>query len=353
MVFFFWKNKNEDSFVDDILDGIFYDDEEVVVMNEGIPYDIFKYFVKTVAMRNKRIKSYFISDWIVYCEVISNSGLTSWDFKVDFTDLGGYPEYSISTEKSTSTLPEYFAKEVIDLVDKYRYGEKKVYTSENDIYCWKCGKLNSKEDPFCNYCGAQQDRLEESYVKLKLEQERNESERIRVQEEEIRQENEFRERQAIRDVELAREQAHQEEIRRENAKQFQKFLLKLLPYILLALGVYFLFKHEQYIQQRNREAEVVEAHRKDGDIELSFSHFDFENKEDNKNNPVKYNSVKSDFQNAGFKNIELQKQKDLGFFDRKKEGNVISVSINGNSNFSKGDWFPKNAKIKITYHARK
>ena len=34
-------------------------------------------------MRNKRIKSYYISDWIVYCEAISNSGLTSWDFKVD------------------------------------------------------------------------------------------------------------------------------------------------------------------------------------------------------------------------------------------------------------------------------
>lgn len=341
MGLFFWKNKNEDSFENDI-----FKDEE-------IPYDIFKYFVETVVAKNKRITSYSISDWIVFCEAISKSGLTSWSFQVDFTDLDGYPEYSISTENSTSLLPEYFAKQVTDLVDKYRYGEKKVYTSVNEIYCWKCGNLNSKESLFCDYCGAQQDRLEELYVKLKLEQERNEKERIRVQEEEIRQEIDFRERQAIRDVELAREQAHQEEIRRENAKQFQKFLLKLLPYILLALGVYFLFKHEQYIQQRNHEAEVVEAHRKDGDIELSFSHFDFENKEDNKNNPVKYNSVKSDFQNAGFKNIELQKQKDLGFFDRKKEGNVISVSINGNSNFSKGDWFPKNAKIKITYHARK
>lgn len=33
MGFFFWKNKNEDSFVDEILDDIFNDDEEVVVVN--------------------------------------------------------------------------------------------------------------------------------------------------------------------------------------------------------------------------------------------------------------------------------------------------------------------------------
>lgn len=125
MGFFFWKNKNEDSFVDEILDDIFNDDEEVVVVNEEIPYDIFKYFVETVVMKNKRIKSYYISDWKVYCEAFSNTGLTSWDFQVDFTDLNGYPEYSISAEKSTSTLPEYFAKEVINLVDKYRCGEKK------------------------------------------------------------------------------------------------------------------------------------------------------------------------------------------------------------------------------------
>lgn len=127
----------------------------------------------------------------------------------------------------------------------------------------------------------------------------------------------------------------------------------LTPFIFLGFLFSLGYIYYQEIQQRSREAAIIKAHHDVDDIQLTFNNFDFENTESNKNNPVKYNSVKSDFENAGFKNIELQKQKDLGFFDRKKDGNVISVSINGDSSFTEGDWFPEDAKIKITYHARK
>ena len=59
--------------------------------------------------------------------------------------------------------------------------------------------------------------------------------------------------------------------------------------------------------------------------------------------------IKSD----GFSNITLKKKEDvvLGLFA--KEGEVESVTINGSSRFTAGDWFEQNSKIVITYHTKK
>ena len=55
--------------------------------------------------------------------------------------------------------------------------------------------------------------------------------------------------------------------------------------------------------------------------------------------------------NAGFKNFEVEKQVKMkkGFLD--KEGNIVSITINGQSNFNKDEWFDENAVIRIVYLA--
>ena len=63
-----------------------------------------------------------------------------------------------------------------------------------------------------------------------------------------------------------------------------------------------------------------------------------------------YTDVVSDFEKAGFTEIVLNEQVKTkkGFLS--KEGSVAQVSINGQTQFEKGEWFSEKATITITYH---
>lgn len=66
-----------------------------------------------------------------------------------------------------------------------------------------------------------------------------------------------------------------------------------------------------------------------------------------------YEQVVGDLENAGFSDITVTKQEDLitGFLT--KEGSVEKVSINGDSDYDKGDIFPEKAKVIVIYHTFK
>ncbi|MBQ8688173.1 MAG: hypothetical protein IJ512_06445 [Ruminococcus sp.] len=66
-----------------------------------------------------------------------------------------------------------------------------------------------------------------------------------------------------------------------------------------------------------------------------------------------YEQVKIELENAGFTNIELVVQEDLITGWITKDGSVERVSINGEDDFHKGDIFPKDASVLITYHSFK
>lgn len=66
-----------------------------------------------------------------------------------------------------------------------------------------------------------------------------------------------------------------------------------------------------------------------------------------------YADVIKILQDAGFKDIELIEDADLIFGLLKQEGEVGDVSINGKLNFENNENFPKDAKIKISYHTFK
>ena len=65
-----------------------------------------------------------------------------------------------------------------------------------------------------------------------------------------------------------------------------------------------------------------------------------------------YNSVAMIFRSAGFTNVNSLPLGDLGFFNQSKNGQVETITINGNEEFEEGDVFPKNVNILITYHSK-
>ena len=68
----------------------------------------------------------------------------------------------------------------------------------------------------------------------------------------------------------------------------------------------------------------------------------------------KYEEVKMDFKNAGFKNIVTYPLKDMSIdIGGTHIGNVESISINGNINYEAGTLFPADAVVKISYHSMK
>ena len=63
-----------------------------------------------------------------------------------------------------------------------------------------------------------------------------------------------------------------------------------------------------------------------------------------------YKDVIEDFNNAGFTNIKTEKVDDLITGLINKDGEVKTVTINGNEDYSSDAWYPKNAKVVIKYH---
>lgn len=63
-----------------------------------------------------------------------------------------------------------------------------------------------------------------------------------------------------------------------------------------------------------------------------------------------YQSVIDDFEEKGFKNIKSEKMEDLITGWMIKDGEVESVSVDGNEDYSPDAWYSNNVEVIITYH---
>lgn len=63
-----------------------------------------------------------------------------------------------------------------------------------------------------------------------------------------------------------------------------------------------------------------------------------------------YKDVVSDFEDNGFVNIKTEKLEDLITGWLTKDGEVESVSVDGDVDYIAGDWYPKDVEVIITYH---
>lgn len=63
-----------------------------------------------------------------------------------------------------------------------------------------------------------------------------------------------------------------------------------------------------------------------------------------------YQEAVDDFTEKGFKNIKTEKIEDLITGWLTKDGEVESVSVDGDKDYSPGDWYSENVEVIITYH---
>ena len=62
-----------------------------------------------------------------------------------------------------------------------------------------------------------------------------------------------------------------------------------------------------------------------------------------------YSIVVEEFSNMGFDNVQTRAEKPPLF---KKDGTISRITVAGNSDFSKYDWFPKDSTVVITYYSK-
>ena len=65
-----------------------------------------------------------------------------------------------------------------------------------------------------------------------------------------------------------------------------------------------------------------------------------------------FNSVVQLFKAAGFTNVSAVPLHDLSLFNKKQNGKIDTVTINGSRDFEEDDIFKKDANVLITYHSR-
>lgn len=65
-----------------------------------------------------------------------------------------------------------------------------------------------------------------------------------------------------------------------------------------------------------------------------------------------FNGAVHIFKAAGFTNVNAVPLHDLSFFNKKLNGQIDKVTINGSNDFDEGDIFKKDANVLITYHSR-
>lgn len=149
---------------------------------------------------------------------------------------------------------------------------------------------------------------------------------------------EYKRQETYRDVELGK---HAYEIdrrkleiseRKHNDKIFIGLILILLVMVVFANGM------AMYYEKK-------EAAKHIGHIKMICSAKEYKSEN--------YEDVVDGLQTLGFVNIEVEGMEDLVTGWLTKEGAVDSVSINGDKDFSEGDYFSKDAKIKIYYHSFK
>lgn len=81
--------------------------------NDGISKEQFQTIVSESAKHIKRLKTFYVEYTIVHGTAVSQSGLSEWNFTIDFNDYGHITgRYWISSDNSDSTLPKVLAERI-------------------------------------------------------------------------------------------------------------------------------------------------------------------------------------------------------------------------------------------------
>lgn len=139
------------------------------LFNDGITRNEFVVIVKRSKRGIKRIAELTTNEMVVYGVVHSQSGISDWKFKIDFSDYGHLTgKYWIATDNDDSDIPEIIAGRISDAIKYFPDCVDEAFENELDNledsqtkqddartkYCPYCGeKLIGINARFCGYCG--------------------------------------------------------------------------------------------------------------------------------------------------------------------------------------------------------
>jgi len=184
--------------------------------------------------------------------------------------------------------------------------------------CLNCGasipveEINKGEAVVkCPYCKQTQEIVESDAIKI---------ERIKAKK---YRDAEIGKRIVEKNADVAESYIKLEE-KKVGLKKTKAFMFFVIILAIVALGIW---KGNAYI------------HRNDVKVVQDASDF----------NQMKYEAAKDIFEDAGFTDIQFDKQTTLSTKDIKYKDFVTQVSVNGNTSFKANTWFPKDSAVKITY----
>ncbi|CAM4202225.1 hypothetical protein AT575_03315 [Streptococcus penaeicida] len=314
------------------------------VNNQRVSQNEFLVLVDQEAKKIKRLKIIDINELHITGMVTSTTGLTSYNFEVDFNDKGQLTgNYEITDQGNTdSMIPQIFSERLSTAIknnisDTFKTDPENINLDIEYVFCFRCGNKLPSSRKNCQFCGSIQPHFEEvlqqiNYEKEKVKTNLSEKEVLKEQNRPIIEKE--RTEQLKKQEEIEQLRLKQDEKRTEALHNLFKFLAKVIPVCLI---IFFIFTYSRTFISDYQ-------HKSNGDIRISSSSGYGDN----------IDSVKADFKNMGFKNINLVKIKDVTFLKNKELLDIVDdVSINGDNSFKEGDYFPKDAKVKISYHTKK
>ncbi len=128
---------------------------------DGFSEEEFVQMVKRAGKNIRRLSEISVDGPIVYGVVQSQSGISEWNFKLDFNDYGHITgKYWLSSDNDDSNIPERFGDLIRSAINNFSsedyYGddEEAQYEYRGNGFCPYCGKRQTVSNAvFCGYCG--------------------------------------------------------------------------------------------------------------------------------------------------------------------------------------------------------
>lgn len=200
---------------------------------------------------------------------------------------------------------------------------------QNAIPCPNCGSVMKKRknsiDLICEYC----------LTEIFMGKEDPVAEKAKPNVQTVRTNNSGVEKAQI---ELEKQRLAQ---KHDSSQRNKELISKVLfPTIVVLASVFLIvFLFDMLSNFDSNDGSIVE---KTVNISMPFSAKDLKGES--------FVQVTAKLEDVGFKDIEQVKVEDLKFGILKKDGQVKSVTINGNEKFTDEDRFMDNSKVKVYYH---
>ena len=297
--------------------------------DETITRAEFETIVDIVFGQVKRISHYKIDGGEVVGWVLAQSGISEWQFILDFSDAGHINgSYTVTQENDDSSIPKNVGKRIQERIVNLPH-------NTDDSFWIEVMKRDGYD--FSGKSPYEILQLKRSYLQKRVEISREmESRRQKRQEQEMADIRQRIAAQRAAEAESLRRAAEAEaEQRRVEAEEKKRNDRQAIVAFLLLVAMALVFWGYSAYQEANMPPKIA----------VSCSSKDFIG--------MDYKEAQTILKKDGFKNITLIANPDIILGVLAKDGEVEKIVINDKSKFSAGSSFDQDSKVVITYHTKK